>query len=327
MTISELYEPMLSRDIEPIRVCARRFGQEHGSEGLFRAVSRFALLGASPSQHGKHALISSVAAREIEDELEGRYDELLIECAIYAAQSRLPWSEPPITDPPSVEEDHPDSLQEIRAAIAAHDRLRGEAWLAARLRRPDLARDFFTIAAEDLADFGHKLIVAVSVWKLAQLHQQPKAFAFLRVAVVEWTSYSENLRPSGQEEPGDRGSTVRALVQNVIEQKGALEAFHRLALYDAAMEAARLSGEESIERRVASFLWSGRAARRVRAARGGSAMAPEPPIYPLARDYAEYLKSFAISKRMAPWADPNTIRAAAKYNRDHAPSFEEWSFA
>jgi hypothetical protein len=323
MTVSELYEPMILRDIDAIAVSARAFGREHGSEELFRAVSRFALLAASPSQHGKHAVVAAVAAREIEDELGSRYEDLLSECAIYAAQARLPWSEPPISDPPAIEADHPSSLEEIRAAIRELDRLRGEKWLAARLRGPDIARDFFTIAAEDLSDFGHKLIVAVAVWKLAELHQQPRSFAFLRVAVGEWTSYSEPVERRPASRPEDRSAKRQALVNRLIAEKGSPEAFHGLALYDAAMEAARLAGDDGIEHRVAMSLQTAPIDRFSPLDAG----ALEPPFYRLARDYAEYLKSFAISSRMRQWVDPDAIRAAAKYNRDHSPSFEEWSFA
>src|SRR5688572_352045 len=187
--MNELYEPMLSRDVEGIRREVKEFRKTHSSEELFAAVSRFAVLAASPSQHGKHAMLATLAAHDIEAIAGDQYDELLTECALYAAQSRLPWSEPPLGDPPAVDADHPDSLEEIRAAIRDRDRLRGERWLAARLKRGSIARDFFTIAAEDLSDFGHKLIVAVAVWKLAIIHEQPESFAILRVAVGEWTAY------------------------------------------------------------------------------------------------------------------------------------------
>jgi hypothetical protein len=47
------------------------------------------------------------------------------------------------------------------------------------------------------------------------------------------------------------------------------------------------------------------------------------PIYRLARDYGAYLKSFSVARRLG----DDRIIAAAKYNLDHAPSFEEFSFA
>ena len=52
---------------------------------------------------------------------------------------------------------------------------------------------------------------------------------------------------------------------------------------------------------------------------GGAAGATPEPIYPLAKDYAAYLKSYALGI-------PRLI-AAAKHNLDHGPNFSEWSFA
>jgi hypothetical protein len=55
-----------------------------------------------------------------------------------------------------------------------------------------------------------------------------------------------------------------------------------------------------------------------------------PPVYLLGRDYAEYLKACAVAKRLRsrfPDAPVGAFVAAAKYNLDHTPSFEEWSFA
>lgn len=303
--MNDLYEPMLARDIEAIPRAVAAFRKTHSSEELFRAISRFALLAASPSQHGKHALLACVAAREIEPILGGRYDELLTECAVYAAQSRLPWSEPPITELPEVEQDHPVSLEEIRAAIRDQDRLRGERWLAARLARGSIARDFFTVAAEDRSDFGHKLIVAVGVWKLALMHDQPESYAFLRVAVGEWTAYGG--------ESADRAPERRTadLIETLVAQQGSLDAFHDLVRSDAAREAAHFQTNPHLLVPCAP-LWASSA---------------ELPIYRLARDYAEYLKAFPIAGRRERKEQGTRIIAAAKYNRDHAASFEDWSFA
>lgn len=323
MNVGELYEPMLSRDLEAIPATIHRFRQSHTSHQLFGAVSRFALLAASPSQHGKHALIACVAAKEIEGELQHRYDELVTECAVYAAQARLPWSEPPITDPPPVEKDHPSSLDELRAAIAERNRLRGERWLAARLARGSIAHDFFSMAAEDLSDFGHKLIVAVAVWKMALIAGQPESYPFLRVAIAEWTAYGgETSSIRTDAEP--RESLLRELVDDLVASEGGLESFHRVALYDAAVEAAKFAGNKAIQRHVAAFLTQEQL--RVSAVLVESDTS-ELPIYRLARDYAQYLKAFAIAGRMERAAERRRLIAAAKYNRDHAPSFEEWSFA
>jgi hypothetical protein len=325
--MNELYEPMLARDIKAIPAAIRAYREEHSSEDLFRSVSRFAVLAASPSQHGKHALLACVAAREIEPEMQGQFDELLTECAIYAAQSRLPWSEPPISEPPEVAPDHPSSLDEIRASMEARDRIRGEQWLASLVQKGDVARDFFAAAVMDLSDFGHKLIVAVGLWKLSLFHEQPGSYRFLRAAIGEWTGYYE---AAAEQIPGDeviREELLRNVIDDVIATDGEMEAFHRLVLLDAAIDAAALAGDDAIFNHVAAHLASEIKVSRNAERKPSNHAELELPTYRLARDYAEYLKAFAIAGRRCSGQDGARLIAAAKYNRDHSPSFEEWSFA
>ena len=47
--------------------------------------------------------------------------------------------------------------------------------------------------------------------------------------------------------------------------------------------------------------------------------ATQPPVYRLARDYAQCLKAYSIGDER--------LKAAAVYNLEHAPSFADWSFA
>ena len=325
--MNDLYEPMLSRDVGAIPAAIRTFREEHSTEDLFRAVSRFAVLAASPSQHGKHALLACVAAREVEPLMEDRVDELYTECAVYAAQSRLPWSEPPITDPPEVPPGHPTSLDEIRASMEERDRKRGEQWLAARVETPDLARDFFSAAALDLSDFGHKLIVAVAVWKLSVFHEQPGSYRFLRAAIGEWTAYYEAPHEQAPARAVDREQLLRSVINGVIANDGELESFHRLVLLDAAMEAASLSGDDDIFNNVAAQLTTEMSVSRNAERKPRIVPELELPTYRLARDYAEYLKAFDIARRRCTAEDGARVIAAAKYNRDHVASFEDWSFA
>ena len=56
----------------------------------------------------------------------------------------------------------------------------------------------------------------------------------------------------------------------------------------------------------------------------------EIPVYRLARDCGELLKSFAVARRLRarfPDLDLSRITAAARYNLEHGVSFEEFSFA
>lgn len=193
MNVSELYEPLIEREIARIDETALRFRREHSSEELFLAVARFAILAYAPSQHAKHALLAMLAAYELREESGERWDELLVECAKYAAQSRQPWSEPPLLDPPPVGPDQRRDVAELREAVAARDRLRAERWLAARIDDDDLARDLFAVASDDFEDLGHKLIVANAAWNLAPILGEKGRFASLRVAVWEMVATA---RPS-----------------------------------------------------------------------------------------------------------------------------------
>src|ERR1700686_3956389 len=89
--MNPFYEALIERDVPRARAAAAEL---HGDE-LFLSVARFAVLAYAPSQHAKHALLACLAASEA-----GARDEVLVECAIYAAASRQPWSEPPILEPP-----------------------------------------------------------------------------------------------------------------------------------------------------------------------------------------------------------------------------------
>ena len=62
----------------------------------------------------------------------------------------------------------------------------------------------------------------------------------------------------------------------------------------------------------------------------GSLKAAAPPIYRFARDYGALLEMHAVAKRLRaffPGLKTDRMLAAAQYNLDHAPSFEEFSFA
>jgi hypothetical protein len=288
------YEPLLERDESGIRTAILEFRRSHSSEELFTAVARFAVLAYAPSQHAKHAVISCRSAWDIREELGDRFDDVLTECAIYAAGSRQPWSEPPITDPPAIDADQRGDVDELRECVATGDRLRAERWLAKRYRDPDFLRDYFTVASDDYEDLGHKLIVAVTASKLASIFGEQGAFGALRIGVWEMTAYRGNSRPPG----GD-------VIANMIANRGEIESAHAVWQHDAFRQS-RVPSPES------QAFDSGLGTRDF----------PH-PVYRLARDYGAYLKSFSVAKRLN---EPRII-AAAKYNLDHASSFEEFSFA
>lgn len=269
------------------------------------------MLAYAPSQHSKHAMICCLSAWQLREKLGEGFDDLLAECAIYAAASRQPWSEPPITDPPTLDANQRGEADELRQSVAAQDRLRGERWLAKRYRDPHFTRDYFTVAADDFEDLGHKLIVAVAAWKLAAIFGEQGSYPTLRTGIWEMTAY----RGERYQEKG--GSIDRqTLIQNMVANRGDIFSAHALFLYDAAEQ----TGDPDVIRRVRDYL-----ASVGPASAGRDLLKPvhtpvhTPPIYRLARDYGAYLKSFVLGD--------DRVIAAAKYNLDHAPSFEEFTFA
>ena len=285
--MNALYEPLIERDLAAIPGAVREFRKEHSSNDLYLAIARFAILAYAPSQHAKHAVLCCLAAHELRDDAGDRFDDLLTECAIYIAMSRQPWSEPPILTPPGVHDDQRGDLEEIRAAIAAGDRLRAERWLAKRYHDADFARDFFTVAADDFEDLGHKLIVANAAWKLAPILGEQGRFATLRIAVWEWTAY----RGARFVETGgavDTGAVWEELVRNFVDTRGELFAAHRLFLLDAAMECGQAG-------RVAEYLAPSPLAPLPAGAGRGDRGAI--PVYRFARDYGACLLMHALAKR------------------------------
>src|SRR5947208_10789895 len=111
------YDALIERDYDAARAAIRDFRNEHDSHELFLSVARFAVLAYAPSQHSKHALLACLAAYELREELgAAKYDDVLLECALYAAASRQPWSEPPILDPPSPDDEAPEGFDDRLAA-------------------------------------------------------------------------------------------------------------------------------------------------------------------------------------------------------------------
>ena len=257
-------------------------------------MARFAVLAYAPSQHAKHAVICCRSAWDIREDLGDLFDDVVTECAIYAAASRQPWSEPPITDPPALDSKQRGDVEELRECVATGDRLRGERWLAKRYRDADFLRDYFAVASDDYEDLGHKLIVAVTASKLAAVFGEHGAYATLRIGIWEMTAYHGDSKPPA----GD-------VVANMIANRGDVESAHAVWHYDALRES-RVPSPQSEKRD-----WG-----------LGTGDFPK-PLYRLARDYGAYLKSFSVAKRLG----DERIIAAAKYNLDHAPSFEEFSFA
>ena len=303
--MTPLYEALLERDETATRRAVDDIPDDHE---LFLAVARFAVLAYAPSQHAKHAFLACLAAYDLREGLGAAYREMLTECAIYAGGSRLPWSEPPILDPPQVVE-----VPDLDKAIRDGDRLAAERWLAANLDAPDLEQRYFEAAASDFEDLGHKLIVSKAAWRLVPILGEKGKYAVLRAAAWEWTAYRGE-RFAGRETNVNREELIGRLVDDVIAEEGSLIATHNIFLLDAAI------GTDQ-ETRVLQYL-DDSAPPSGSETRGATIEGPKP--YRLARDYAQTLIAHAVAQRIPQTA---SMLSAVHENLEHSTGFEEWSFA
>jgi hypothetical protein len=306
MHVNELYAPLIEREIDAFPAVARAFLAEHGDEALFLAAARFAVLAYSPSQHGKHAVLACLATHELREELGPRFAEMSIECAIYAAQSRQPWSEPPILTPPPLDAAQRRDVMELRDAIAARDRLRAERWLAARLDDPQLPRDLFAVAADDVE--GDALTVSVAAWNLVPILGERGKYATLRLAVWECVAAGPPADPSHPTPLLDRAAAERLIARYAAERGAVIAALPFFAL-GAAFEASEILGASPPETPL-------------------SAPTDDVPVYRLARDYATCLRVHALAKQLQarfPGIDMKRALAAARENLASGPSFADWA--
>jgi hypothetical protein len=216
---SELYEPLIERELDAIPAAAHAFADAHSDDDLWLAITRFAVLAYAPSQHAKRALLACRAAREIRDETGGRWRELLIACARYAAESRQPWSEPPMLEPPHVDSGHPRTLDELRAAMASHDRLRGERWLAARSDDASLADELRAIAN------GDALLVTDAVLALIPALGEKGRYALLRIAI--WELVANN------DEENAADDSLDALIARAVREHGSIASVQSVLVHVA----------------------------------------------------------------------------------------------
>ena len=209
---SALYEPLIERELDAIPEAARAFAAEHSEEELWIAIARFAVLAYAPSQHAKRAVMACRAAHDVREELGDRWLDMIIECARYAAESRQPWSEPPILDPPPPSER--TDLDELRAAIAANDRHRAERWLAARIEN---AHDDLRTLAK-----GDALLMLDTSIALEQLLGRKGRYALLRIVIAELLVE--------QDEVAD---PIEVLIDRAIVSNGSIETVRDVLVWSA----------------------------------------------------------------------------------------------
>ncbi|MFN2237948.1 MAG: hypothetical protein ABR524_01020 [Thermoanaerobaculia bacterium] len=304
--VRDLYAAMLQRDLDEVRELSAAWLAKGEDRDLFDAVSRFTALAFNPSQHGKHAFLAAVAAGELREVLGERWGGLLIECAVYAASGRLPWSEAPMFEPPPAEPGRDATREAIRNAVAVSDLAAAERWLAAKLGESSLAADYFRTAREAPGEAGGPLITAVACWKLSGAQNHHPSWPVLRAALVEWcgSPRGASTPPIDDRDPAERAMAVAAKLE---AERGSIEVLHELLFLDADLESSRLlSGEPAVALQVEM----------------------KDSVYPLARDFAAYLLAHPAAGRLAarfPEIDPEAILDSCRYNLEHS-SWEDWSF-
>ena len=317
------FSSFIERDLAAIPAAVAAFRTDRTAEETWIEVTRFAVLAFAPSQHSKHALLACLSAWDLRDDLGAQFDQAIVECAIYAAASRQPWSEPPMLDPPKLEAGQRGDLDELREAIAASDRLRAERWLAKRFRDADFTRDYFAAASANLDDLGHNLIIANAAVRLAALLGEKGRYAMLRVGVFEMVALGGGeWGVGGGSENLDLDSLCNALVGNVIASDGEIMSAHELFLFDAALQ----TEDANVIGRVAAHL--SETSRSTASA--PTPHAPLPTPYAFARDYGACLKAHAVARRLRPRfpsADFDGMLTAVHRNLETAPSAEGMTFA
>lgn len=191
---SELYEPLIERDFDAFRPIAQTFAESRSVEELWVAVTRFAVLAHAPSQHAKRAVVACLAAHDALDL------EMIVECARYAAESRQPWSEPPMLEPPE-----PSSGD--LAELFAGDRSLAERWLSARLDDADAA-------LWEVVHCDARLMLDTAVGLLPLLGEKGR-YALLRMPVWELIA---------DPDARDEDVPVETLVARAVEANGSPDA-------------------------------------------------------------------------------------------------------
>jgi hypothetical protein len=214
VTSNEFFAPLIERELDAIPAAARAFAAERGVEGVAVAVARFAVIAHSTSQHGKRAVVAARSLFEVREEMGDRWFDMVVECARYASESRQPWSEPPIFEPPKPgERKH---VSELRAALVSKDRRRAERWLAARLEDAD---DDLRIVAT-----GDALLLLETVAALEKVVGDTGRWVLLRLVIEELLA-----------DPGEVTERIEQLIDRAIERRGSVDAVGEVFVRHAGM--------------------------------------------------------------------------------------------
>lgn len=321
--MQQLYEALLTREQDQLRTLVENLCRTEGSREALDYVLRFAVLAFSPTLHSRGAVYASLAALDLLDELP-EPSRVIIECATYAAETRLPWSEAPITDPPEVKGIDAANPRHLDVAIRSRDLRAAERWLAAAIEEDAPAVEFFDAAARFAGEEGFGFTTAAAAWRIAS-YAPAARFVSLRTALLEWVRTREQSSQARAESPA---VTPRQVIDLYVMHEGKIDLFSPLLVLDAALMAEAVTGKSGryspiVDRYAIPVEW-----------RHGSptdrAWSIGDLAYRYSRDYATFLLSVPISARLErelPECGAERIPGAAQYNLEYAETYEEWSFA
>jgi hypothetical protein len=320
--MQQLYEALLTREQDQLRTLVENLCRTEGSREALDTVLRFAVLAFSPTLHSRGAVYASLAALDLLNELP-EPSRVIIECATYVAETRLPWSEAPITDPPEVKGIDAANPRHLDVAIRARDLRAAERWLAAAIDEDAPAVEFFDAAARFAGEEGFGFTTAAAAWRIAK-HSPAARFVSLRMALLEWVRVRDGSSTSS-EEPA---VTPRQVVDLYVMHEGKIDLFSPLLVLDAALVAEAVTGKSGRYRPIVDRY-------AIPVELHGGALADRPwsiddLAYRYSRDYATFLLSVPISRRLErelPECGAERIPGAGGYNLEYAETYEEWSFA
>jgi hypothetical protein len=321
--MQQLYEALLTREQDRLRELVENLCRAEGDREALDYVLKFAVLAFSPTLHSRGAVYASLAALDLLDGLPNP-SGVIVECAAYAAETRLPWSESPITDPPAVEGIDAANPRHLDEAIRRRDLRAAERWLAAAILEDAPAVEFFDAAARFAGEEGYGFTTATAAWRIAE-HAPAARFVSLRTALLEWVRVRDG---AGARRVDATAVAPRKVIDLYVMQQGRIELFTPLLVLDAALTAEAVTGKRDryrpvVDRYALPVEWRHGAAPECD-------WSMEDLAYRYSRDYAAFLMSVPISHRLSrelPDSGAERIPSAAQHNLEYAETFEEWSFA
>lgn len=322
--MNALYEALLTRDLDRAGELVMKECRESGAEAMRDSIMRFSVLAFSPSLHSRGAVYAALAVADVFDRFEDQ-SSLLVECARYVGESRIPWSEAPVTEPPRVGEDQSTGDSAIDEAINSEDLHAAERWLAGLLQEEAPAGRFFDAASRHPGDEGYGFTTAVVSWRIAEHFPSAVRYAVLRMALLEWLNARQT--PDSSRLAGEEA--IAATIGGYVRSGGQPHRFPALLVLDATHAAAKLTSSpgryEPLFERFASIDTSERGNVPERRWK------QDDLAYRYAADYGFFVQSVPLAERLMEVTRDResceSIPDAAHHFLMSSEGFEEWSFA